>query len=688
MAAPTKPSDSTGEPARRGMRERLTGGDEAPPPRPWKVEGMGGNGQKPPRRSAWTRFWWLLLVLLLVNWIVSSVLLAPPGRDKVSYTFFVNQVDANNVQDITSTADTIEGTFRKAVGYPPGSKDATQVTRFTTQRPSFAQDDLFKKLESNGVQVNANNPDQGAPLWEQILVGFGPTLLFVGLLIWFFRRAASGGGLGGLGGIGRSRAKLYQPDAAPRTTFADVAGIDEVENEVTEIVDFLRDSEKYRRLGAQIPHGVLLSGPPGTGKTLLARAVAGEADVPFFSMSASEFIEMIVGVGASRVRDLFDQAKKVAPAIIFIDELDAIGRARGGASSIGGHDEREQTLNQILTEMDGFTGNEGVVVLAATNRPEILDAALLRPGRFDRRVTVSPPDLRGRREILVVHTRGVPVADDVDLGAIAAGTPGMVGADLKNLVNEAALTAARRGHDKVTAADFSDALEKVVLGTVRGIVLSPEERERTAYHESGHALLGMLTPGADPVRKVSIIPRGQALGVTFQAPQDDRYGYSARYLRGRIVGALGGRAAEEIIYSDVTTGAESDLEQVSNIARQMVGRWGMSEKVGPLSVLPPPGSESPFGVDGVAPATKELVDREVRRIVEECYAEAVATLTEHRGQLDALAHALLDHETLDEDQAYSAAGIPREAAPAARARGEVPGTTPAPGMPVDSDAGA
>jgi cell division protease FtsH len=682
MAAPTKPSDGTGEPARRGMRERLTGGDESPPPRPWKVEGMGGGGgQKPSRGSAWTRFWWLLLVLLIVNWVVSSVLLAPPGRDKVSYTFFVNQVNDNNVQDITSTADTIEGTFRKAVGYPPGSKDATQVTRFTTQRPSFAQDDLFQKLESNGVQVNANNPDQAAPLWEQVLLGFGPTLLFVGLLIWFFRRAAAGGGLGGLGGIGRSRAKLYQPDSAPRTTFADVAGIDEVENEVTEIVDFLRDSEKYRRLGAQIPHGVLLSGPPGTGKTLLARAVAGEADVPFFSMSASEFIEMIVGVGASRVRDLFDQAKKVAPAIIFIDELDAIGRARGGASSIGGHDEREQTLNQILTEMDGFTGNEGVVVLAATNRPEILDAALLRPGRFDRRVTVSPPDLRGRREILVVHTRGVPLDDDVDLGAIAAGTPGMVGADLKNLVNEAALTAARRGHDTVGAADFSDALEKVVLGTVRGIVLSPQERERTAYHESGHALLGMLTPGADPVRKVSIIPRGQALGVTFQAPQDDRYGYSERYLRGRIVGALGGRAAEEVVYSDVTTGAENDLEQVSSIARQMVGRWGMSEEVGPLSVLPPPGSESPFGMDGVAPATKELVDREVRRIVEECYAEALATLTGHRAQLDALAHALLDHETLDEDQAYAAAGIPREAAPAARARGEAPGTTPAPGLP-------
>jgi cell division protease FtsH len=315
-----------------------------------------------------------------------------------------------------------------------------------------------------------------------------------------------------------------------------------------EIVDFLRNPGRYRQLGAKIPHGVLLSGQPGTGKTLLAKAVAGEAEVPFFSISASEFIEMIVGVGASRVRDLFGQAKQVAPSIIFIDELDAIGRSRSGGASVGGHDEREQTLNQILTEMDGFTGNEGVVVLAATNRPEILDPALLRPGRFDRRVTVSPPDLRGRRQILGVHTRGVPLAPGADLDALAASTPGMVGADLANLVNEAALLAAHRGHEQVTMADFTDSLEKIVLGTVRGIVMSPEERERTAFHESGHALLGMLTPGADPVRKISIIPRGQALGVTFQSPQADRYGYSATYLRGRITGALGGRAAEEIVY--------------------------------------------------------------------------------------------------------------------------------------------
>jgi cell division protease FtsH len=652
-------------------------------PHPWKVEGAppGGGPGKP--RPAWMRFGWMLVILLALNWIISSFLLSPPERTPVSYTFFLTQVQAANVAEITSTGDTIEGSFTKAASYTPaGETKAEQVDRFTTQRPSFADDDLFAKLQADKVPVNANPPDAPAPVWQQLLVGFGPTLLLVGLLIWFLRRAAAGAGGGGLGGFGRSRAKLYQPESGPRTTFADVAGIEEVEQEVTEIVDFLREPEKYRKLGAQIPHGVLLSGPPGTGKTLLARAVAGEARVPFFSISASEFIEMIVGVGASRVRDLFDQAKKVAPSIIFIDELDAIGRSRGGGQSLGGNDEREQTLNQILTEMDGFTGSEGVVVLAATNRAEILDSALLRPGRFDRRVTVSPPDLPGRRAILEVHTRGVPVAPGVDLGSLASATPGMVGADLKNLVNEAALLAARRGHDMVRTADFTDSLEKVVLGTVRGIMLTPEEKERTAFHESGHALLGMLTPGADPVRKISIIPRGQALGVTFQSPATDRYGYSAKYLRGRIIGALGGRAAEEVVYGDMTTGAESDLDQVSNIARQMVGRWGMSEAIGPVTVLPPPGQESPLGLDGVAPATKELIDAEVRKIVEACYAEALSLLRSHRAQLDQLAGKLLETETLDEDDAYAAAGIDRGSAPGAVARGEVPGTGRAPGLPA------
>jgi cell division protease FtsH len=655
---------------------------------PWRVEGApppagGGGPDTPKRRPAWLRFGWVLLVLLVVNWIISSAMLGPASRTSVSYTFFLTQVKSANVAEITSTSDTIEGTFKRKASYTPaGGTKAEDVDRFTTQRPSFADDNLFAMLQANGVPVNAKPPDRPAPVWQQLLVGFGPTLLLVGLLFWASRRLTAGaGGLGGLGGFGRSKAKLYQPESGPRTTFADVAGIEEVEQEVTEIVDFLREPEKYRRLGAQIPRGVLLSGPPGTGKTLLARAVAGEAQVPFFSISASEFIEAIVGVGASRVRDLFDQAKKVAPSIIFIDELDAIGRARGGAQVVGGNDEREQTLNQILTEMDGFTGNEGVVVLAATNRAEVLDPALLRPGRFDRRVTVSPPDLAGRRKILEVHTRGVPVAPDVDLGDLAAATPGMVGADLKNLVNESALLAARRKHDNVQRTDFTDALEKIVLGTVRGIMLTPDEKERTAFHESGHALLGMLIPGADPVRKISIIPRGQALGVTFQSPAADRYGYSAKYLRGRIIGALGGRAAEEVVYGDMTTGAESDLDQVSNIARQMVGRWGMSEAIGPVTVLPPPGTESPFGVDGVAPATKELVDSEVRKIVEDCYAEAVHLLAEHREQLGRLAHRLLETETLDEEDAYAAAGIDRHTAPGAVARGEAEGAArPAPGL--------
>ncbi|HSJ34295.1 MAG TPA: ATP-dependent zinc metalloprotease FtsH [Acidimicrobiia bacterium] len=630
----------------------------------WRVEGMpdddNGKEDKPdsPLRQmpGGRNFWILALILLAINFFVTNLLLGPEDRVRIPYTFFIDQLDDGNVASITSTGDTIQGTFESEVADPEDeSEQAATFTLFETERPTFAEDDLFQRLQSNDVVVNAEPADAPAPIWQQIVFGFGPTLLLLYIFYRIFRRAGSA--MGGLGGLGSSRAKRYEA-SEQRTTFDDVAGIEDAEDELVEIVDFLRKPDKYTRLGGTIPRGVLLTGLPGTGKTLLARAVAGEAEVPFFSMAASEFIEMVVGVGASRVRDLFEQAKKVAPAIIFIDELDSIGRSRGGSTTMGGHDEREQTLNQILTEMDGFTGNEGVIVIAATNRPEILDKALLRPGRFDRQVVVSPPDQRGRKQILEVHTRQVPLADDVDLGAIASTTSGMVGAELRNLVNEAALMAARREHERVQANDFSDALEKVVLGTERQIMMSDEERHRTAYHEGGHALLGMLVEGADPVRKVTIIPRGRALGVTFQSPEADRYAYDADYLHGRLVGMLGGRAAEAVVLGVISTGSENDMVQATQIARSMVGRWGMSEQIGPVAVFDEQ-LRDPFGRPEVSDDTIRLVDDEVRRFLDEAYAEAVRLLTEHRGQLDALAAALLDKETLDEADAYAVAGIPR-----------------------------
>jgi cell division protease FtsH len=468
------------------------------------------------------------------------------------------------------------------------------------------------------------------------------------------------GGASGMFGMGQSKAHKYEA-TKQRTTFADVAGIDEAKDELEEVVSFLKRPEHYTELGAEIPHGVLLSGQPGTGKTLLARAVAGEADVPFYSISASEFVEMIVGVGASRVRDLFAQAKADAPSIIFIDELDAIGRSRSSGNTSGANDEREQTLNQILTEMDGFTGNEGVIVLAATNRPEVLDSALLRPGRFDRRITVNAPDQEGRLKILQVHTRKVPLNDPADLEVVAASTAGMVGADLKNVVNEAALGAARRDEKSVSREDWSSALERVTLGTARRIVISDEERRRTAYHESGHALLGMLEPGADPVRKITIIPRGQALGVTYQSPDSERYGYGESYLKGRLIGMLGGRAAEILIYGETTTGPENDLEQATSIARQMVGRWGMSEEVGPISAFPRSSGDNYVPAGELSQHTLELIDEEIGRIIHECAEEAKRLLAEHRDQLDNLAQALLEREALEEADAYAIAGIERPA---------------------------
>jgi cell division protease FtsH len=654
------------------------GAQKAVPPAPmpqdkrgWRVapapDGRGlPEEHKPPPPHRIRAFWVFVIVLLALNWL-SVLLFQPPGQPRVSVPFspyFISQVQAGQVKSISSKGDTIQGTFATKVRYPPNSATAVPTTLFSTQVPAFwSSAELTSLLQKYNVQVNAQNPNPGTSLIAEILLGFGPTILLVGLFVLLARRAAASGGAGALGNFGRSQARRVDPEKI-RVTFDDVAGIDEAKAELTEIVDFLKTPDRYQKLGGRMPHGVLLFGAPGTGKTLLARAVAGEAHAAFFSIAASEFIEAIVGVGAARVRDLFAKAKEAAPAIIFIDELDAIGRSRQGTISVtGANDEREQTLDQILTEMDGFESSTAVVVLGATNRPEILDPALLRPGRFDRRVGVQAPDRVGRKKILEVHTRSMPLADDVDLDAIAATTPGMVGADLANLCNEAALLAARRNHDKVTMSDFTDSLEKILLGAPRGIVLSPQDRERTAYHESGHALVGMLSPDADPVRKVSIIPRGMALGVTLSTPDSDRLNYSREELDAKIKVSLGGRAAEEVVYGKITTGAESDIQQLTQIARQMVGRWGMSEKLGPVAVLPSDG-QGPLlpGVSETSPQTQWLIDQEVRRLVEDAHAEVVQLLTDHRDQLDSLTHALITAETLDAPDAYAAAGVPMRSA--------------------------
>ena len=632
--------------------------DASPPPAP---RGSSPTPPQQPRFRPSARWILFALALLVLNFYLGSRATQPPSRIRVPYSpFFLEQVREGHVKEITSKGTAIQGTFTQKERYA-GSK---ATTRFRTEIPAFADNNaLSRLLQQKGVVVNAQPLDTGAPWWQNLLLGFGPTILFVGLLFWLMRRAGNVQNV--LGSFGRSRARRYQP-SGDRVTFADVAGIDEAKAELSEVVDFLRHPEKYRRVGGRIPHGVLLSGLPGTGKTLLARAVAGEADVPFFSMAASEFVEAIVGVGASRVRDLFTQAKEAAPAIVFIDELDAIGRSRtsGVAGFSGGNDEREQTLNQILTEMDGFDSSTKVIVIGSTNRPDVLDQALLRPGRFDRRITVQPPDRTGREAILKVHTRGVPLGPDVDLGTIAATTPGMVGADLANLVNEAALLAARRNHDVVGESDFTDALERIVLGAERQVMMSDEDRRRTAYHEAGHAIVGMLTDGADPVRKVSIIPRGLALGVTFAAPDSDRFNYREPEAYAKIKVALGGRAAEEVVFSETSTGAESDIQQLTEIARQMVGRWGMSPAIGPVAVIPRDGT-GPFlpGAAEVSPDTQRLVDDEVRRIVDESHKQVVALLQKNRSKLDSLATALLEHETLDEEDAYAAAGVSRTATP-------------------------
>jgi cell division protease FtsH len=634
--------------------------------RGWQVapapDGRGTPASTQPPAHRTRGFIWFVVALLAVNWI-SVLVFQPSSQPRVTIPFspyFVAQVEAGKVASVTTKGDAVQGTFKTKLRYPASSKTATPTTLFATQVPAFWNgSQLEALLVSKNVTINAQSTTSTTSLLAEILLGFGPTLLIVFLFVMIARRAAAGGGMGALGQFGRSRARRVDPEKI-RVTFADVAGIDEAKSELTEIVDFLKSPDRYSRLGGRMPHGVLLSGAPGTGKTLLARAVAGEAHAAFFSISASEFIEAIVGVGASRVRDLFTQARAAAPAIVFIDELDAIGRSRQGSASVtGANDEREQTLDQILTEMDGFEPTDAVVVLAATNRLDVLDSALLRPGRFDRRVVVQPPDRAGRRAILEVHTQGIPLAASVDLDSLASSTPGMVGADLANLANEAALLAARRDHKAVEMADFTDSLEKIMLGAPRGILLSAADRERTAYHEAGHALVGMLTPGADPVRKVSIIPRGMALGVTLSTPDADRVSYSREDLQGKILVALGGRVAEEIVYATITTGAESDIQQLTAIARQMVGRWGMSDAIGPVAVIPSDamGMLLP-GVSETSEATAQLIDDEVRRIVEEAHRNVTELLTNHRGQLESLTRALLEAETLDMVDAYAAAALP------------------------------
>ncbi|HEX2438671.1 MAG TPA: ATP-dependent zinc metalloprotease FtsH [Methylomirabilota bacterium] len=634
----------------------------------------------PPRRT-----WLWFVVVVIVNYFLVR-LLAPGAEPSVTvpYTLFKDEVSKGNVQAIYSRGDTIKGRFRTAVTYPPaGDSSATPkgatpapterpapprpapktALAFETTLPTFVGPGFEGFLIDHHVEISATPIENEGSPWSTLLFGFGPALLLIGFYVWMFRRAQQGGGFGGgLMGIGKSKARRYDQETQTKVTFDDVAGIDEAENELVEIVDFLKDPKKYTRLGGTAPKGVLLIGAPGTGKTLLAKAVAGEAGVPFFSMSAAEFVEMIVGVGAARVRDLFKQAREHAPAIIFIDELDAIGRARG-QMAIGGTNEQEQTLNQILTEMDGFSSREGIIVLAATNQPDVLDKALLRPGRFDRRVVVNLPDKAGREAILVVHTRNVPLATDVSLAQLAATTPGFSGADLRNLVNEAALLAARREQNDVRHKDFLDALEKIVLGPERPLILSHADKERIAYHEGGHTILGLVVPGADPVNRVTIVPRGQALGVTYQRPESDRYNYPEAYLRARIIGMLGGRAAEEIVYGTRTTGAETDIEQATGLARRMVTRWGMSDRLGLVQLAPRdnPYLSGPAGYGGEKPFSEETaraIDAEVHRIIAEGHEEAKRLLAAHRKQLDALAVALVARETLSEQEILEVTGLP------------------------------
>jgi cell division protease FtsH len=612
---------------------------DQPPPTP--------NPRNPRQPGSWLRIALLAGLSLYIVVLLSPVLarVGGPARVDISYSQLISQVENGNVSDITIQGQSAQGDLKSSV-----SNNGITSNQFTATVPDnvgLTDPTFFPLLKSKSVETTVKEDTGG---WGSLLLQSLPFVVLIGIWIWFIRR--SGQAAQGIFSFGRSRARLQQP-GTPKTTFNDVAGVEQAQFELQEMVDFLRDPQKFQKLGGRMPKGVLLIGPPGTGKTLLARAIAGEAGVPFFSISASEFVEMFVGVGASRVRSLFEDAKKHAPSVIFVDELDAVGRQRGAGLG-GGNDEREQTLNQLLVEMDGFDQREAVVVVAASNRADVLDPALLRPGRFDRRVVVDRPDRRGRAAILKVHTRNVPLATDVDLDIIARSTPGLVGADLSNLVNEAALHASRANRTQVTMQDFEESFDRVVLGSERKIYLSEAERRVIAYHESGHALVAWYQPQSDPVHKITIVPRGQALGVTQSIPTDDRHNLSEEYLTARIAMALGGRAAEQLALGSITTGAQNDLETATELARRMVVSWGMSRKMGLFSFDDSPqavflGREL-AGNPHISQRTAAIIDEEVTRLLNEGYETAEGILTEHRAKLDTLATALLQEEVLEEDQ--------------------------------------
>jgi cell division protease FtsH len=630
-------------------------GGEAEPPQPSGSDASRGGSRIP----TWRQVVGFLVALTIWN----AILLLPVGSTsaEIPYSEFVAQARSNNVAQVTFQGQGISGTFRQAIVWPeaspvasaaiaPGANGTASYQTFTTTMPPTGDPELLPLLQREGVTVDAADTSSGGSLLWQLLTLFItsvlPALLFIAFLYYLSRQMQRG--QQGILGFGGSKARLYDAEK-PKVTFADVAGQDEAKTELFEVVDYLKNRERYLKLGARLPRGVLLVGPPGTGKTLLARAVAGEAGVPYFSISGSEFVEMFVGVGASRVRDLFEKAKKASPSIVFVDEIDAVGRQRGTGMG-GGNDEREQTLNQLLAEMDGFDASTNVVVIAATNRPDVLDPALLRPGRFDRQVTVGYPDRAGREAILRIHTKRIPLAPDVDLVNLSRATSGFSGADLANLANEAALLAARGNHGVVEMSDFEEGMDKALLGTRQAALVDPDERRMVAYHEGGHALVAFFSPGADPVNKVSIVPHGQALGVTEQRPDEDRRNYSRAYLQTRLSVMLGGRAAEELVIGQQTTGAASDLKAATDLARRMVGLWGMSEELGPVSYGI--GETHPFlgreVGDGrqYSETTASRIDAAVQAMVEDARRAATDLLREHRGTLDELALELTSKETV------------------------------------------